>query len=246
MKLNKCFTTVFDAPLKERGFKKKGTLYYRMNGEILQGITIKLMSCYEICFNYIPYWSADYNVWWENDRPFKGNSWAENHFIDGVYYQADEEEKMLSEMKKRCDIVCNVIIPRLGKMQTLDDYLGIVKDAEFDNELRSFVGEDGTCLIHHYLQLNPYDVYVKAIRDRSFDALEKFLAQDLERHVNFMLNGFPGAYTEEALRESYINNYAECYKAIDENDFSSGQVFYEKQCNEMKQRLLDELKLTIE
>lgn len=57
MRMNKCFTTVFDEPLKERGFKRKGILYYRMNGDILQGITILLTNPYELTFSYIPYWA---------------------------------------------------------------------------------------------------------------------------------------------------------------------------------------------
>ena len=98
MKLNKCFTTVFDSALKERGFKRKGVLYYRINGEILQGITIKLINPYHICVGYIPYWMYDIARHFSRGCPLERNYWAEEFdYLDGDYksfYKEYKNDKM--------------------------------------------------------------------------------------------------------------------------------------------------------
>ena len=55
MKLSKCFTTVFDGGMKAAGFSRKGVLYYRMKGTILQGVFLKATNPYSLCFAAFPY-----------------------------------------------------------------------------------------------------------------------------------------------------------------------------------------------
>ena len=92
MKLNKCFTTVFDSTLKSHGFKRKGVLYYRINGEVLQGITVKMTNPYSICCAFLPYWM--YDILWDFHRgfPIDKCEWAEElNYLPGEYYRQDDE-----------------------------------------------------------------------------------------------------------------------------------------------------------
>ena len=244
MKLNKCFTTVFDAPLKERGFKKKGTLYYRMNGEILQGITLKSMNPYMISYNYFPYWAYENRKIY--DTVLSKGYWAENHGVTGDYYRQDEEEEMLTEMEARKDIFCNVIIPALDKVNDLDSYIELSISKDFDKTLSELSDWNRFLLLRHWNCVNKYDLLVKGSRDGSFEKVKEIEAMLLEEHVNVLLREHPDSFTKEKIEEDFNKYWADLHEAMQNNDFNAGAEYCNQRCEKMKQRLLDELKLKIE
>ena len=77
MTLIKCFTDIFSPTMKQAGFTKSGLLYYRMHGNMLQGVFLKTCNPFQICFASIPYWM--YNTmaypdikkgWWTQEGGF--------------------------------------------------------------------------------------------------------------------------------------------------------------------------------
>lgn len=247
MKLNKCFTTVFDAPLKERGFKKKGLLYYRMNGEILQGITVKLTNPYDISFAYLPYWlfGTDMET---RGYPLGKNYWAEGQDLNGSYYKADDEETELKKMQGMMDIFLELVIPFLDGVYDLETYISVIH-SEKPIITDSFVTEEekqkyGNYYKHvsMYKVLDQYAMLLKAFRDGSFRTSEKMVSDFVRReHRRSLLHG--PYLSIETLINWYFKDFYKCYS---NNDLNWIVPVYEEKCAEMKQKLLDELKLTIE
>ena len=171
MKLNKCFTIVFDPALKEHGFKRKGVLYYRVNGDILQGITIKLTNPYAICVGFVPYWM--YNLPWDLQR---GGSidecdWAEDFpYLSGDYYRQDDD-KALEKMQSFLDPVINKLIPLLDKIISIDDYLSI----------KEYCLDPGSRLTRPIIP--QYALLQKALNDHSFAESDRILQKVIDYSI---------------------------------------------------------------
>ena len=246
MKLNKCFTTVFSSVLLEKGFKKKGVLYYRMNGDILQGITIKLINPYSITFAYIPYWIYDFD---EMTRGHKLSSsyWAEYHEVNGSYYNADDEKTELIKMQSIANVFSELIIPFLDGIFDLDTYISSLCKCSLTGKAvvteyeKKMYGEHYKWINHAQI-LNQYAMLYKAFCDGSF--------RSAERTVNdFVLNIYRcwyQNYYDPTLRELIDIYYKEFYKHFSNKDLNWIVPIYEEKCAEMKQRLREELKLEVE
>ena len=55
--MNKCFTSIFTEPLEKEGFARKGVLYYRLRGDVMQGVMLKTTNPFSICVNMCPWWT---------------------------------------------------------------------------------------------------------------------------------------------------------------------------------------------
>lgn len=246
MKLNKCFTTVFDAPLKERGFKKKGLLYYRMNGKILQGITIKLTNPYSITFAYFPYWIYDFDIETKG-YSLSSSDWAEYNNVDGSRYNADNEETELKKMQGLAEVFLELIIPFLDGICDLDTYISsicndtITNAAVVTEEEKKLYGKYYKWIYHHQI-LNQYVMLLKAYNDGSFDSAEKIVNDFVRREYRIVSKG-SACITLRTVIDWY---YKEFYKCFSNNDLNWIVPVYEEKCAAMKQRLFDELKLKIE
>lgn len=125
MKMSKLFTTVFNEELKTRGFKKKGKLYYRLNGDILQGVVIKPINPYCIHFYAAPYWIENIQV--ELSPLYKGY-WAESRgwsLSPGITsYYREENEQLNSDYMNMCfSLAKEHILPVLDKVNSLDSFI---------------------------------------------------------------------------------------------------------------------------
>lgn len=124
MKMTKLFITVFDEELRSRGFKRKAKLYYRLNGDILQGVVIKTINPYNIHFYSAPYWME--NIQAELSPLHKGY-WAESGFciapeVD-AYYREENEQFNLDYMNACFTLAKEHILPVLDRMNDLDSYI---------------------------------------------------------------------------------------------------------------------------
>ena len=131
MKLNKCFTSVFDDALKAQGFKRKGMVYYRLHGEILQGITMKAMNPFMICYTFFPWWlHRKVNKCGTSD--FKKNDWADRQmfFYTMHYHKEENYEETVEIMKEALNCVRNDLIPSLDGISTVDDYISALLFSE--------------------------------------------------------------------------------------------------------------------
>lgn len=192
MKLNKCFTTVFDSTLKSHGFKRKGVLYYRINGEVLQGITVKMTNPYSICCAFLPYWM--YDILWDFHRgfPIDKCEWAEElNYLPGEYYRQDDE-KAIDYMQSLLAPVRDSLIPLLDKISSNDDYL----------RAKEYYLDPGSRLTSPIIP--QYALMQKALEDHSFAESDRLLQKIVD--YNLARNNWINNQTDEEsklLRDRY-------------------------------------------
>lgn len=246
MRLSSCFTTIFTQILMENGFKKKGILYYRMNGDILQGITIKLINPYTVTFSYFPYWIYDFAE--ETKRYSLGKSyWAEINGVDGSYYRKENEDAELENMRKIGDLVQYKIIPFLDKIYDLESYIAATDNDDICSFASMPEAEKGSYgdfrkRIYHNQPLNQYAMLLKANRDGSFIQAEKIVND----RVRKIFRKASRIFDDITIKSIIDWDFPEFYGRFSDNDTDWIIPIYEKACTDMKQRLFDELKITVE
>lgn len=137
MTLSKCYTEIFDTTMKEAGFQRKGVLYYRLNGDILQGIVLKPLAAYDICFTYFPYWNYHFR---SVRYALKSGYWAElGQFISGEYCRKGQAEATQETMQKCLGVIKTTVIPLLDNISDVESYLNAVVQTyvDFQNRLES-------------------------------------------------------------------------------------------------------------
>ena len=128
MKMSKLFVTVFNDELISRGFKRKGTLFYRMNGEMLQGVHIEPINPYSIDCCSFPYWLFDdFSGACTNVALVKGY-WTEGQgFEIGVpgtaYYREENETLNLDYMTACFEVAKRYALPMLDKLTDIPSYM---------------------------------------------------------------------------------------------------------------------------
>ena len=124
MKMTKLFTTVFDEEMKSRGFKRKAKLYYRLNGDVLQGVIIKTINPYTIHFYSSPYWME--NIQAKSSSLNKGR-WAESGWClsPGIfaYYREEKEQLNMDYMNICLTLSKEHVLPVLDKIKDVDSYI---------------------------------------------------------------------------------------------------------------------------
>lgn len=238
MTMSRCFSKVFDEPMKERGFKRKGILYYRLNGEILQGITMKTVNPYIISFNFHPWWMHDLKKeFWETEKYIKTNVWAEAFDKWGFYFCSSEEEEALEDMETMLDWVIESAIPALDRVSTVDDYIRIMmENIELDSPVPEIRGYDS--------RVNQYALLYKAWRDQSFENTHRIFDELIERDIANSKKCNPLS-SDENLYNYLMRRYSVLVSKMEENDYSSFEAIYEEECAKMRELLQTHLKLTV-
>jgi len=205
MKMSKLFVTVFEDELKQRGFKRKGRLYYRMKGEILQGIVIKKVNPYSLHFGVCPYWTvADQSIVYSENLT-KG-WWAEQitGWEIGVpiysYYREQNEEFNLAVMQHCLFLAQKYILPHLDCITDFNSVLKYSADKAFCDERRENAElkqdvrkeiivpsyqnrrdpSDKFTVIDRFLSRHTQYLFLhKAYLDQSFEAAEEMLTAAL-------------------------------------------------------------------
>ena len=163
-------------------------------------------------------------------------------------YKADDEETELKKMQGMLDIFLELVIPFLDGVYDLETYISVIH-SEKPIITDSFVTEEekqkyGNYYKHvsMYKVLDQYAMLLKAFRDGSFRTSEKMVSDFVRReHRRSLLHG--PYLSIETLINWYFKDFYKCYS---NNDLNWIVPVYEEKCAEMKQKLLDELKLKIE
>jgi len=126
--ISKLFVSAFEEELKQRGFRRKGSVYYRLHGEILQGVKVYL-NPYEICFAAIPYWILpdDYC----GTAPLVKGYWIENNIslnpsaMVGYYRKNDEKEVERNRlvMLHCLELAKQHILPKMDEAVDVQSYI---------------------------------------------------------------------------------------------------------------------------
>ena len=258
MKLKKCFVEVFDAPLKEHGFKRKDALFYRMNGNVLQGIYLKSMYGgreYEIYFSYFPYWVYNFvgsiPVRFQNLVKISKGYWAENGcHIPAPSYDEENDIGSLSDMEVCLKAILEEALPHMDKIVDEETCL----NAEFDAKFRK--------IPYYSPSLHPEDPFVEAhpvgfvipkeqlllwlaYKDGSFSRTNELLEKHLERVEEW--NELGKAHGNSPVNiDRYLHLHFQNY--IDnrnENDLLWIKQVYDRESLIMRERLQKELKLIL-
>ena len=125
MTLFKIFTSTFDEEMKSRGFKRKGWLYYRLRGEILQGVTLKTINPYTIHFHIQPYWKEsihmsgsfrlDQRYWVEDGSEIDPDNYA--------YFRRENVQLNQDFMNICFEIAKKHILPAMDEVDSIDKYI---------------------------------------------------------------------------------------------------------------------------
>ncbi len=103
MTMNKCFTSIFTGPLTKEGFVRKGVLYYRLCGEIMQGVMLKTINPFSVCVNMCPWWT--YGLMGYDADDLTRGYWTEHGInINGFYYRKTEPEENDAAMRQCLDV----------------------------------------------------------------------------------------------------------------------------------------------
>ena len=141
MKLSKCFTTVFDGGMKAAGFSRKGVLYYRMKGTILQGVFLKATNPYSLCFAAFPYWLYYKRLY--PDPDIAKGYWTQlgGMLMTTNYYAPDRDEENTRDMEAIFGLVLEYILPYLDGIDSESAYLDMVMRTPTDLFMGKTVAE---------------------------------------------------------------------------------------------------------
>ena len=124
---SKLFTTVFDEEMKGRGFRRKGHLYYKFVGEFIQGVALKTVNPYSICFHAFPYWSQP--GFGREDFDFNKGYWTEDGMeispenLFGRYYRKENVENNFDAMRVSLELAKEYFLPILESVKDYDSYI---------------------------------------------------------------------------------------------------------------------------
>lgn len=242
MKMNKCFTTVFDPVLKQEGFARKGILYYRRVGHMLQGIKLKPMNPCMINFTSFPYWMYDLRTR-QTDIDMAKGYWVEDGgmFVPGAdyYFFKDADEDNLQKMENLLALCQQYVLPHLDKMKDEQAYLQLVlKYMEVLLPLES--AEDTFIRANERMNIEIM-LYNQQFVDPSITA-EEYLETWFQNRYQFAIS------INET--QGVMNTLAQYYEKRRDDIAHMRQAgfpaLYESMCATMKSRILEHLKLDFE
>ena len=201
MKLNKCFSNAFSIPMKEAGFARKGILYYRLQGEIMQGVMLKTTNPFTICINLYPWWT--HTLQRLNTNDLNRGDWTQRGLnIEGIYYKESNTEKNQEAMQGCLDLYLDHLLPKMDAIYDEDSYIEAMlhHTLEFSPEekkaraayARAQGCETFSGLLDGALPHNPYAILHKAVRDGSYEEVKAMATARLKEE-------------EEALRRKNRN-----------------------------------------
>ena len=256
MTLFKIFTSTFDEEMMSRGFKRKGWLYYRLHGEILQGVTLKTTTPYEINFYFVPYWMESFSV---DTGSLDKRYWAENGVMICPSFSSrykKENVQLNQDFMSVCfDIAKKHVLPVMDKINCLDAYLEhcVPNWCGFDDErlgkriLKFNYGKIDSKYSHLDALFDPKITILWHIWDSMF-IYQPFLKHAIKK--NDIIKGYDLLCDKFKLLDSVVDPNLISIKKYQEYMTEDGLERAKKLINgritTMKQRLKDELGLEVD
>ncbi len=178
----KAFRAVFEAQLKEYGFRRKGKVFYRFRGNIIEAVSTKGTISGGTIFAYYPYWlhyikNGDYNA------NLKRNYWVEESEIMYEPFQIGNRtyEWQEEKFKVHFEEFNSKVMPILDKVCDLESF---IESRIFVRENRDSLrkSEDGVWLGINDL-INQHVLLLKAYNDGSYDNVRRIFNEMLEYRV---------------------------------------------------------------
>lgn len=186
MKMNQLFVQLFETPMKEQGFSRKGYLFYRLRGEILQGLVLKTTNPYDIGYTFYPYWNHEAQANLPN-LPMNKGIWAEENCVGNhYYYRAATTEENEKAMRYSLHFVFQHVLPILDQVKDFESYLSLLRCPPSTPFLRIDHPYGHNISIRQTVHAN--DLLWKAYLDGSFEPAMQ------------LLNDVKAAETEDSIR----------------------------------------------
>ncbi len=265
MTLNKCFTQTFDGILKDRGFKRKGMLFYRVHGEILQGIKLKPINPYDIMITYHPYWTHRLMYPLEFHRNLPKGYWAEfGEWVSGQYYVKDAPDQNLQDMQICLETVCDKVLPVLERVNNTESYLEEALNSyqrSVDRLYRNLhddtpkIYERSSSEVCYHQTVGQYALLYRALQDGSFAYADDFwqrylevLDREMQYHVQQLAQDGKdiSAAMEEKKQKHLQNLFSVWLEKRKLGDINWIAAVYETESAQMRQELWNDLKLQLD
>lgn len=254
MKLNKCFTGIFDPLMKHNGFARTGILYYRMKGNMLQGMRLEATNPYSISFSNFPYWLYHRrNVFPEPN--IRRGRWTQvgGMILSGdTYYDENDPTHNDIIMYKTLDLFRDTVLPYFDNICNEYDYFRMTVNGSIDlllkyKELPSSM-ENGIvrAVERPTAEMFLYNQYYISGSQSAEEEVEKYYQasmQELHKRV-----------TVEGIKDSLFQ--ADCDRLQRQKEYYLKRInmvnqegfinVYKTMCTEMKQMLKNDLKINFD
>ena len=254
MKMNKCFTSIFDPFMKQAGFARAGSLYYRMNGNLLQGVRLETTNPYHISFSSFPYWLYHKRNIFPEPNIRKGGWTQTGGMILSMdtYYDINKPIQNDIIMHKTLDLFQNTVIPYFDSICNEYDYFHMTLNGSIDlllkyKELPSSM-ENGTvqAMERPTAEMFLYNQYYSANSLPAEEEVEKYYQNSLKRiHEQLLLKeGKEYLFRENC--EQLQRNKDRLLKQISIINQEGFESVYKAMCSEMRQLLKEGLKIDLD
>ena len=239
MRMNKCFTVVFDTVMKQEGFARKGILYYRRVGHMLQGIKLKPTNPCMINFTSFPYWLYDLRTR-QPDQDMTKGYWVEDGgmFSPGAdcYFFKDADEENLQKTEGLLELCQQYILPHLDTMCNEEAYLQLV--LKHRDTLLPMTSVDQPFIRAQERMNIEIMLYNQYYTDSPMTAKE-YLDVWYQNEYQFRISRREEQASLDRLVQ-YRENLLDKIASMRQADFA---MLYESMCENMRSRILKQLKI---
>ncbi len=257
MKINmidECFINIFDEEMTKCGFLRKGNVYYKLNGEILQGVSIKSNISIHVYFSFYPYW-MHFMVNNEKFSSFASNKWTFKYPIMPGTMEAPGYCDSEAVIRDQFEIFRQRVLPLLDIIHDNESFIRVHKMTSHENELLFY--ERDQKLVGFGPFIPEYSLLMKAWTEQSFDGAQKDMQdfiinqEDIYKNIgqdkSFDYIGFaPGTTYKDFVADivkTHFSKFIECYKA---NDLEWIHSVYLDESERVKKALRRSFKLEID
>lgn len=193
MRSSNLFTSVFDEEMKSRGFRRKGHLYYRLVGEIMQGVVLKAINPYSICFHAMPYWAYYDSIVDKNGYWAEWGMEIDPSSLFGGYYRKENLAINTDAMKVCLNLAKEIFLPIIESVTDMDSYI----------QYKSHVWDEPETKFNPYLR----KIYIPEFAEKYSEEVDRRVIQPFVRLFY--------------ARPTGADQYVYLYKAFLENDFTN-------------------------
>ena len=242
MTIRQLFRKVFQETLTEQGFKYKNNYFYRLNGEMIQGVTVHIATGgggYSIRLACYPYWMHNAINVSDRIRDLKKPYWVEQcePSVGVICALLDDEQESVRLMKGELDYFADRSLPYLNRIKDKESMVQVIRENKW------FAWKVDWNLL----------LYI-CYENRSFDFIDEYFEIFKKRHLKpqtilWLNEGRETEMTDQELHEYCVrrfhNEYPALFKFVDNNDLDSKLAPHKAAHEEIADMFRQELKVEV-
>jgi hypothetical protein len=257
MKAKDLFLQYFKEDLAGHGFRRKGKFFFRMNGEILQGIGVDAVPFrYYVRYSQFPFWC--YRLLYK-DLPLSKGYWLNDGDYPAMsFFSNAKPEKNIPEMEFNHKAYQTEIFPLLDATVDEKTYIEAKSKRRFEVD-RWFMIPPHAILYACYLDgsWEYAQNWIARKRDECQSRAPLYAQKEWETHLYFLKNppeGYvPTECTYEELLEEKMNFFDRTLKShfglllekMEQNDLNWIKDIHDSESEYMRELLKTELKIIV-